>query len=650
MDDDRDTINTMQTLVEQLNQYAYCYYVLDKPIVSDFEYDKLYDQLLQLEKSSGVVLPDSPSIRVGGEPIKSFEQHKHRARLYSLDKVNSVDQLLAWCQKTNQALDTQSKYSLEYKIDGLTLCLTYDQGKFVSAATRGNGEVGEDVTAQVLTVKSIPLSVDYKGFFEVQGEGLIRLSQLQKYNQANQNGPIKNARNGVAGAIRNLDPKVTAKRSVDIYFYNVNYIDTDILKSQEDIFEFLRANKFKTLPPKFFVDCNQMVDEIHAVDRQKLDFLIDGMVIKVNDLQHRQKLGYTIKFPKWAVAYKFDALEVSTTVLDVVWRVGRTGRITPSAILSPVDIGGVTVKKATLNNYDDIVRKNVGIGSTVFLRRSNDVIPEILYGVDSTATESVSPPTHCPNCGAKAVQDGVNYFCTSSNCAKAKCALLEHFVSKDCMDIEGISEKTIEQLYSLGLVREPYQFYQLDATKIEQSDIEGFKDKKTKNLLKNLEKSKTVSLDRFIHALGIPLVGKKTSRDLAAKFGSIQKLQDADIESLVSIPDIGDTTAKEIVEYFKDKNNVDAIAKFAGFGINPVANAASGKLTGLKFVITGTLSSPRSHFAKLIVDLGGEVGDSVTKDTDYLLVGADAGSKLDKANKLGIKVIDQEEFELLIKG
>lgn len=672
----------LQQLVQRLNQYAYDYYVLDNPTISDAEYDRLFDQLVALEKSSGIILPNSPTQRVGGKPLKAFDTHQHKNKLYSLDKVKTLDELSAWYQKTTDAIlshttsttanhttpnNAQSpnnahptstppntapqtvEYSLEYKIDGLTLCLTYDKGCFISAATRGNGEIGEDVTQQVSSIPSVPKTVAYQGFFEVQGEGLIRLSDLAEYNQQNPDEPIKNARNGVAGAVRNLDPKITSKRKVDIYFYNINYIDKEsIIQSQQDIFAFLQQNQFKTLPAQFFNQIDLLTQQIQKVDRDKLDFLIDGMVIKTNLLSHRQILGSTIRFPKWAIAYKFDAQEVSTRVIDVLWRVGRTGKITPTALLEPVELGGVTVKRATLNNYDDIQRKNVGIGSTVLIRRSNDVIPEILYGVEGTAKIAITPPTQCPDCGGQAVQDGVNYFCIADHCTRAKCAALEHFVSKECMDIEGISEKTIEQLYNLGLVREPYQFYELTKDQLIDAEIEGYKDKKIQNLLDGIQKSKTASLQQFIHSLGIPNVGKKTAIDLAKAFGNLDNLQNATIDQLTAMRDIGQNTATAIVEYFAEPQNRNAIVLYKQYGVNPQFALSQGVFNNTKFVITGTLSQSRSHFAELILQQGGQVGATISKDTHYLLAGIEAGSKLEKAQKLGITILNEEEFLQLL--
>jgi len=369
----------MRKLVDTLNKYAYEYYNLDNPTVSDKEYDALYDELVKLEKETGIVLFDSPTRRVGGEPISAFKKHKHINRLYSLDKATEFDELIAFDNRIKKD-GVESEYTVEYKFDGLTICLTYDDGKFVCASTRGNGIEGEDVSAQVLTIKSFPLCIDFKGKLEVQGEAIIRLSVLEKYNQT-ATEILKNARNAVAGAIRNLDPKVTEKRHAEIMFYNVNYIEGKEFSSQVESVEFLKQNGFKVHP--FLRVCDSIESVMSAIkdieiNRKTLDILTDGAVVKLNDMQKREKLGNTDKFPRWAIAFKFEAEETTTILTDVKWQVGRTGKLTPLGILEPTELAGATVKKATLNNYSDIQRKGVMIGARVLVRRSNEVIPEIL--------------------------------------------------------------------------------------------------------------------------------------------------------------------------------------------------------------------------------------------------------------------------------
>lgn len=639
----------MKELVKLLNKYAYQYYVLDEPTVADVQYDALYNELSVLEKETGIVLPDSPTRKIGGDPIKEFAPHKHIKKLYSLDKCNSYDELREWSEKIKKVAP-DAVYTLEYKLDGLTLCLTYENGYFKGAATRGNGEVGEDVTAQVSTIKSIPLSVPYKGVFEAQGEGIMRLSALKKYNETAVE-PLKNARNGVAGAIRNLDPKVTASRNLDIIFYNVNYIEDENIASQRENIDFLKRNSFKTDMLFVTSDIEEIIKKIDSVDRKSLDFLIDGMVIKVDDLALRERLGYTDKFPRWAIAYKFEAEETTTILEDVQWNVGRTGKLTPLAILEPVELCGATIRRATLNNYDDIQRKKVKIGSRVFIRRSNDVIPEILGVSEDNGGKEIPVPTVCPACGSDLVRDGAHIYCPNEgDCPPQIIGRLTHFAEKDCMDIRGVSEKSIEGLHEKLGVRFPTDLYSL--TRDDLARLDGFKDKKIDNFLASVEKSKSVPLDRFINALGIENIGKKSARDLAERFGSISELMKADEATLVEVDEIGDIVAESITSYFGKHGWL--IEKFKEIGIDPkfnVVKPTGGVLTGKKLVLTGTLPTlTRTEATELIEKAGGTTSSSVSKSTDYVLAGENAGSKLDKARSLGVKIITENELLAMING
>lgn len=639
----------MKELVKLLNKYAYQYYVLDEPTVADVQYDALYNELSALEKETGIVLPDSPTRKIGGDPIKEFTPHKHIKKLYSLDKCNSYDELREWSEKIKKVAP-DAVYTLEYKLDGLTLCLTYENGYFKGAATRGNGEVGEDVTAQVSTIKSIPLSVPYKGVFEAQGEGIMRLSALKKYNETAVE-PLKNARNGVAGAIRNLDPKVTASRNLDIIFYNVNYIKGENIASQRENIDFLKRNSFKTDMLFVTSDIEEIIKKIDSVDRKSLDFLIDGMVIKVDDLALRERLGYTDKFPRWAIAYKFEAEETTTILEDVQWNVGRTGKLTPLAILEPVELCGATIRRATLNNYDDIQRKKVKIGSRVFIRRSNDVIPEILGVSEDNGGKEIPVPTVCPACGSDLVRDGAHIYCPNEgDCPPQIIGRLTHFAEKDCMDIRGVSEKSIEGLHEKLGVRFPTDLYSL--TRGDLARLDGFKDKKIDNFLASVEKSKSVPLDRFINALGIENIGKKSARDLAERFGSISELMKADEATLVEVDEIGDIVAESITSYFGKHGWL--IEKFKEIGIDPkfnVVKPTGGVLTGKKLVLTGTLPTlTRTEATELIEKAGGTTSSSVSKSTDYVLAGENAGSKLDKARSLGVKIITENELLAMING
>ncbi len=640
-------MNRMQELVDLLNEYAYHYYVLDNPVVSDAEYDKLYDELVILEKESGKTLPDSPTKKIGGEPVKAFTRHDHIHKLYSLDKCNTFEQLKEWCNKVKKAAGKDVDFTLEYKLDGLTLCLTYDGGFLKNAATRGDGSVGENVTSQVSTIMSIPHKIAFKGKLEAQGEGIMRLSAFKAYNKVAKE-PLKNPRNGVAGAIRNLDPKVTKSRNLDVVFYNVNYIEGMILSTQNEAMQFLKNNRFKT--EKLFTSSNvdDIIERIKNIDRAGLDFEIDGMVIKVDDFALRDELGFTDKFPRWAIAYKFEAEETTTLLKDVIWQVGRTGKLTPLGLLEPVNLAGALVSKATLNNYGDIERKKVKIGSRVFIRRSNDVIPEILGVAQDNDGIEIKKPDICPSCESSVIENGAHIFCVNSNnCPAQIYGKLEHFASKDCMDIEGISEKTVRQLYYKLGVKSADMLYSLSKQDLEK--IDGFKDKKISNFLEAVEKSKNSDLPHFLNALAIPNIGKKTARDLAASFKKVDALMAATEEELLKIDEIGSIMAESIITFFKENSGL--IERFKKIGIDPEfasQNVTDNFFSGKKVVLTGSISVSRTEAAKLIESKGGIVQSSVTKETDIVIAGEEAGSKLEKAKALGKKIITGNEFIELI--
>lgn len=638
----------MRQMVDQLNRWAHEYYVLDAPSVPDTVYDAQYDRLVLLEKQTGVTLPDSPTHRVGGQPLKSFSQHRHLKRLYSLDKVQSFGQLREWLQKVNAAVG-EVLFTVELKYDGLTINVTYDDGNFVGAATRGNGVVGEDVTQQVKTIRTVPLSIPFKGKCELQGEGIMKLSELNRYNHKHPSDRLKNARNAAAGAIRNLDPKVTAERNLDVVFYSSGYEEGLDVASQRELVEFLRHNGMVTnhvfRTAKTFEEIKAVIEEIGAM-RSSLDFLIDGVVIKVDDFAIREQLGFTDKFPKWAVAYKFDAEQVTTRLVDVEWQVGRTGKLTPIGNLEAVELCGATIRRATLNNYGDILRKRLKRDALVFVRRSNDVIPEIL-GAAEEGGEEIPMPERCPACGGELQQAGANLYCVNAeNCPPQIAARISHYCSRPACDIEGISDKTVYQLMKLG-VTSVADLY--DLTKEQLLRLEGFKEKKAQNILDALEKSKSVGLAQFIYALGLDNVGVVTARDLAAKFGSVEALRQATQQQLTEIEGVGEVVAEGIVQYFSEKQNLDIIAKLRDAGIDPqLQKAATGVFSGKKVVLTGKLLNyTREEASKIIQNLGGEVSSSVSKTVNLVLAGEDAGSKLDKARALGIEIIDEEAFRLM---
>lgn len=640
----------MKELVDILNRYAKLYYEEDAPVVSDAEYDVLYDELRGLENELGFSLPNSPTHRVGGAPQKKFEQKKHLLRLYSLDKCQSIEEFDEWCVRTAKTLGYLPALTAEYKFDGLTLNLLYDGGQLIQATTRGDGVVGEVVTAQVMTIKKLPKEIAYKGKIEIQGEGILRLSNFKKYNET-ASEPLKNARNGVAGAIRNLNPSVTAERNISFFAYNIGYTE-EKFASQSDMRDFLISQGFETEGDFEVISTKEEVEKyIEKVGsiRENLDYLIDGLVFKVNELNLREELGYTEKFPKWAVAYKFKADEMTTILKDVVWQVSRSAKLNPLAILEPVDIGGVTVKRATLNNYGDIQKKKVKIGDSVFIRRSNDVIPEIM-GVAEERENSVKieKPTICPACGAPVKEVGAFLYCTGEHCAPQAISLIDHFASKDGMDIEGFSEKTAEQFYNEIGLRTPVDLMNLTAEQM--FGLEGFGDKKISNLLASIAKSKSVTADRFLFSLGIDGIGKKTAKDLMKKFHTLENLKNATFEELSTVDGIGGILAANLVDYFANENNVAYVGDLLASGISLVEEEEKvGVFSGLKVVLTGSLPTyKRGEATRLIEDNGGEVASSVSKTVDLVLAGEDAGSKLEKAQKLGIKIIDENEFKTML--
>ena len=641
----------MRPLVDRLNETAYAYYVLDKPVISDKQWDEMYDQLTALEKESGIILPDSPTHRVGGETLAGFEPHRHITQLWSMDKVQSIGALEDWIRRTERLTgQTELQYYVEYKFDGLTLNLTYRDGQLVQAATRGNGVTGEAILPQARTVRSVPLSIPYKGLLEVQGECIMRLSTLEEYNKTARE-PLKNARNAAAGALRNLDPAVTASRRLDAFFYQVGTIENPPYSSQPGMLDFLRENGFPVSSylgrPHNREEIEQCIREIEE-KRSRLDFLIDGVVIKVGDLALRQQMGFTDKFPRWAVAYKFEAEESVTTLRRVTWELGRTGKLTPLAHLDPVDFYGVTVRKATLNNWGDIQRKQVAIGAPVWIRRSNDVIPEIMgrVGEPGEGETPVEKPAVCPACGSPLLERGAHLFCMNRvSCKPQAVARISHFASRDAMDIEGLSEKTAEQLYDQMGVRDPADLYHL--TKEQTLSLEGFKERKADKLLAALEKSKDCTLDAFLFAIGIPNIGRKTARDLANAFGTLAKVSEATQEELIALPDVGDIVAQSVTEFFSFPENRVMIDRLLASGVHPRESEgkAEGVFSGMSVVVTGTLPTlSRKEAEELIRQNGGTAASSVSKKTAFVVAGEAAGSKLTKAQTLGIEVIDEAEL------
>ncbi len=646
---DKDIAEKMQELIKIIDRHNHNYYVLDNPTISDGEYDKLYYSLVDLEKQSGIILPNSPTQRVGDRVLEGFNKKQHEISLHSLNKVRDYQDLTDWVNDMkSQANGTD--FAVEYKFDGLTIVVQYDNGLFVDATTRGNGIIGEDVSLQVKTIRSLPLSIPYKGRLIVRGEGMMTNKAFEKYNKTAQE-KLKNPRNAVAGAVRNLDPRETAKRKLDFFCYDILLCQQPNLDSQEKIHEFLKSQGFLT--GDYFKLCQgakQIIECIEEVDKVKgkLDVLIDGMVIKINDISSREQIGFTAKFPRWAMAYKFEAQEVTTVLNDVQWQVGRSGRVTPIAILQPVELAGATVSRATLNNIEDIRKKDIMIDARVFVRRSNEVIPEIM-GLAEKGENSkyISQPDCCPSCGEKLLQKGPLLFCTNHlGCKEQVVDRISHFASRNAFNIEGLSEKTVKAFYENLNVRKISDIFFL--TKEQLLKLDKFKDKKADNIIRSIEESKQVDFSRFLYSLGINEVGVKTARELAKTFLNYDNIKVAEIEEIVAIKDIGDIMAQSIYSFFRDGYNLSEIESLFDAGVKikeqQVAAERNENIADKTFVITGTLSKPREEFEKIIEENGGKVTGSVSKKTDFLLVGENAGSKLEKAESLGIKILNESQF------
>jgi len=645
----------MELLIKEIDKHNHNYYVLDNPTISDKEYDKMYYELVALEKEAGFSFPHSPTHRVGGDVLAGFKKREHDVRLYSLNKVHSIEELGEWIENMRK-FSPKTTFTAEYKFDGLQVVIAYENGLLQYATTRGNGVVGEDVTAQVKTIKTVPLSIPFKGKLLVQGEGMMLLSNLKKYNEKNED-KLKNARNAVAGAIRNLDPKETAKRNLDYFCYSILACEEKNFETQVQAHQFLVENGFQT--GNFFKEFNtieEAVEIINQIDSEKAtyDILIDGLVFKVNDLTVKEQIGWTDKYPRFAMAYKFEAMEVSTILKNVEWQVGRSGRITPIAILEPVDIAGVTVQRATLNNFEDIQRKKVKIGDRIFVRRSNEVIPEILGVAEETAnSKEIEEIEFCPCCKSRLVKKGPLLYCVNEeDCKEQIVDKLVHFACRNAFNIEGISIKTCGVLFDNLHITKPSMLFDLKQEDL--LSLEKVKDKKSQNLLSQLEKAKEIELFRFIFALSIPEVGLKTARELAKQFGTLENLMNAKEEDLAQIRDIGEIIAKTIFDFFKEEKNIEEIRALLSKGIKIKEQAkreqTNALFDGKKFVLTGTLTKyTRDQASEIILSLGGETASSVSKNTDYVLAGENAGSKLAKAKSLGIKVISEEEFENMIK-
>lgn len=661
-----DKKKRIEDLVEELNKYAYEYYVQGNSSVTDKDYDKKYYELVDLEKKTGYQLPYSPTQRVGDIVLPEFKKYTHKARLWSLDKAQSLEEIRDWHNRNIKFIEEYNrteedklpplKYILTKKFDGLTINISYDEnGILVTGATRGTGSIGEDVTAQVKTIRALPLKIDCNDFLEIHGEAVMTTEAFEKYNEEAQT-PLKNLRNGAAGALRNLNVSETAKRNLSAFFYDIGYKEGTPFKTYMEMLEFIKEKGFPM--DDYIKECTTLDEIQKEIDyirdiRFDLNYDIDGLVIAIDDVRTRELLGYTVKFPKWAIAYKFEAQEATTKLLDVEWNVGRSGRVSPTAILEPVELAGVTVKRATLNNMDDIARKGVRLGAEVFVRRSNDVIPEIMGVVPESLEESqeIEEPRVCPACGAHLVHEGVHIYCENTlGCKPQMVKTIVHFAGREAMNIAGFSEKTAEQLFEKLDIRDIADLYKLEYEKL--LDLEKFGPKKAQNLLEAVEKSKDCTLEAFLYSLGIPNVGVKTAKDLVKRFENLGNLEKATFEELVSVQDVGDIVARSIMEFFREERTLNVINELLKVGVNPhyeKKEILESSFMGKIVVVTGTLENySRTSIKEKLESLGAKVSGSVSKKTDFVIAGEAAGSKYDKAKSLGVTILSEEEFENMI--
>lgn len=651
----------IQDLTALLNEAGYRYYVLDDPTLPDFEYDRLLRELEDLEKTyPEYVLPDSPTKRVGGQAVNTFGEVTHAVPLMSLQDVFSMEELEEFLNRTQEALPNAA-YSVEPKIDGLSVALEYEDGRFVRGATRGDGVVGEDVTENLKTIRSIPMTLENApARLIVRGEVYMPKKTFRTLNAAlEENGEktFANPRNAAAGSLRQKDPKVTAKRKLDILVFNVQLAEGVTFTSHCETLEYLKSLRFKVIPYKKLSDPKKIEEEILRIneEREKLPCDIDGGVVKLDDLAQRELLGATAKFPRWAVAYKYPPEVKSTVIEDIVIQVGRTGVLTPKAVVAPVRLAGTTVTNATLHNQDFISRLDVRIGDTVRIRKAGEIIPEIL-GVDlSKRPENTKPyflPDRCPVCGAEVVrdEDGAFLRCTGAECPAQLSRNIAHFVSRDAMDIDGLGSAIVESLISQKLIKSPADIYYLTLEEI--SGLWKSGTTAAKKLLAAIEASKQQDLSRLIYALGIRQVGVKTGKSLAAAFGSMDALMEASLEALTAVPDIGEITAQSIYEWFRQDQSQHLIRRLREAGLNFESKRVitDTRLAGKTVVLTGTLSRfTREEATEKIELLGGKASGSVSRKTSFVVAGENAGSKERKARELGIPVLTEDEFWEMIQ-
>ena len=662
---DADMRERIEALRERVRYHNRRYYIEDAPEISDAEYDTLYTELQTLEgEHPELVTPDSPTQRIGGEPLEGFEEIRHTVPMLSLANARKTEDLREWDARLRRLLgeDETPRYVTELKIDGLAVSLRYEDGRFVRGATRGNGVVGEDVTAQLRTIRSIPDRLDDAppGVLEPRGEAYITLVEFEKLNKSLEEGgkrPFANPRNLAAGSIRQLDPKITAQRPLTILLYGVGE-GGEIFESHSAMLAALKGYGLRVNPYEVHDDIDAVIEECErwTKRRESVGYQIDGVVVKVDSRDQQLALGSVAKSPRWAIAYKFEPLAGRTKLLDVVVKVGRTGALTPQAVLDPVNVGGVVISRATLHNEDYVREKGVLVGDTVVIERAGDVIPQVVKAVaeDRDGRErEFTMPTHCPVCGepvSRPEGEAVTR-CVNARCPAQALEHIIHWASKTAMDIDGLGEKLATRLFDLGLIKDAADVYDLEVGQL--VPLEGFGEKSAQNLIRAIEKSKNQPFPRVLYSLGIRHVGAVTAGLIAGRFSGEDLMRGLEVEQLTEIDGVGEVVARAVIEYFGLEDNRELIGRLTERGLDferDITGPTEGPLVGKRVVITGTLEKPRSYFVERLEAAGGAFTSSVSKNTDYVLAGEEAGSKLEKARELGIPVLDEAGFEELLSS
>lgn len=653
----------IQYLKDEINKSNYKYYVEENPYLSDFDYDKMFTELKELEEKYPLLkTPDSPTQRVGSVSEKFFS-HTHKYRLYSLDNTYSAEELKKWYERVCKEYNKKLQLVCELKIDGLAIALTYDKGLFTLGVTRGDGVTGENITPNLKTIKAIPLKLFEPKTLEVRGEIYMPKTSFEKLNEeslAKGEKVFANPRNAASGSLRQLDSKITAKRDLSMFTYTGIFEDAEDknIKTHYDGMMYLKKLGFKVNPNIRLVnDIQGAIDYCNewATKRFDLNYATDGVVIKVNDFAIQKDLGFTARAPKWATAFKFPPEEVATKVLDIEVNTGKTGIVTPVAILEPVQLAGSTVARASLHNFDEIKRLDIRIGDTVLIKKAAEIIPKVVKVMDTDIHESlpvVKPPKICPSCGAKLVErcGEVGLYCQNPDCGSLMCAKIEFWASKDAMDIDNVGPSLIQQLYDKKFISNPVDLYRLTMQDLMQLDL--VKEKSAMNIYTSIQESKTKPLNRLLTALGIRHVGKETADILSGEFATLDDIKNADVEQLANIEGIGGIIAQSIYDFFHEERNVKMIEELKELGVNPVSKVKpkSDKLAGKTFVLTGTLQNmTRDEASAIIKSHGGKTSSSVSKKTSYVLAGENAGSKLDKAQNLGVIILTEDDFLEMIK-